>query len=185
MESEKDIENVILKIKKDFLDINILFNNAGIQQNYLFHEGIVSFERIRKEINTNLTGQIALTNALIPMLSKKEKAMIINTTSGLGAFPKPDGLVYSASKAGMRNFTLGLRYALKESSVQVLELIPPVTDTTMTSGREEQKMSVEELVRRVIPQIEKERKVITVPIMRIFLWISFLFPALANRILSK
>ena len=128
LERENDIESAVVRIKKEFSDINILFNNAGIQHNYLFSKEFVSPEKIRKEISTNVTGQMILTNALIPILSKKEKAMIINTTSGLGAFPKVDGLVYSASKAAMRNFTLGLKYALKNKEAGSSE----ATDASMS-----------------------------------------------------
>lgn len=85
----------------------------------------------------------------------------------------------------MRNFTVGLRNAIAGNSVKVLELIPPVTDTAMVSGRAEKKMSVNELVVKIIPQLRKERRIIAVPQIRVFLWIAFLFPALTNKILFK
>ena len=133
----------------------------------------------------NVTGQLILTQLLIPVLSAAPKAYIINTTSGLGIFPKNDGIVYSAGKAAMRNFTKGLRYALKSTPIKVLEFIPPVTDTGMTRKRNEKKMSAEVLVKKIIPQLKKEKKIMTVPTIRMFLWIAFLFPGLANKILSK
>lgn len=141
--------------------------------------------KIHQEISINLTGQVMFTQLLIPSLMQAPKAFIINTTSGLSAFPKKDGLVYSASKAGLRNFTLGLRYSLQSTNIKVLEFIPPVTDTHMTQGRNESKMSVEDLVNHIIPQLKKERKTLTIRKMRLFLWIVFLFPGLANKILSK
>ena len=180
-----DIEKAVVKIQNDFPDLNILINNAGVQFNYLFSGEIFPLNKIQSEININATGQIILTQLVIPVLSTAKNAMIINTTSGLGAFPKSNGLVYSASKAAMRNFTIGLRGALKDTVIKVLEFIPPVTDTGMTAGRKEKKMSAKELIEKIIPQIEKERKIITVPSMRIFLWIAFLFPSLAQKILAK
>jgi short-subunit dehydrogenase involved in D-alanine esterification of teichoic acids len=122
---------------------------------------------------------------LLPLLNSNKNAFIINTTSGLGAFPKSDGLVYSAGKAAMRNFTIGLRCALRRNSIGVLEMIPPVTDTAMTASRNGSKMPVEAFVELVIPQLRKERKLITTGKMRIFLRIAYHFPALANKILSK
>ncbi|MCB9273739.1 MAG: SDR family NAD(P)-dependent oxidoreductase [Lewinellaceae bacterium] len=181
----QEIENAVIRIQNKYPDVNILINNAGVQYNYLFTEEAVSPDRIRKEMDINAAGQIILTQLLIPLLATSPKALIINTTSGLGAFPKSDGLVYSASKAAMRNFTTGLRFALKDTAINVLEFIPPVTDTGMTSGRDEKKMPVKALISHVIPQIEKERRVVTVPSMRIFLRIAFLFPALAHKILDK
>ncbi|MEZ4850610.1 MAG: SDR family NAD(P)-dependent oxidoreductase [Bacteroidia bacterium] len=182
---QEDIENAALYIHNHFPNLNMLFNNAGVQYNYDFTENVIPLDKITREINTNITGQLILTQLLIPVLSNAEKAFIINTTSGLGAFPKNDGIVYSASKAAMRSFTTGLRYRLKNSPIRVLEFIPPVTDTEMTEGRSEAKMAPEALVAQIIPQLEKERKILTIPKMRMFLWIAFLFPSLAHKILSK
>lgn len=182
---QEDIENAALLIQNKYPQINMLFNNAGVQFNYDFTENVIPLEKIAQEVNINVTGQLIFTQLLIPLLSNAEKSFIINTTSGLGAFPKDDGLVYSATKAAMRNFTVGLSYALKNSPIKVLEFIPPVTDTGMTRGRNETKMSAEELVKQIIPQLQKEKKILTVQKMRMFLWIAFLFPNLAHKILSK
>lgn len=182
---QEEIENAALLIQNKYQHINMLFNNAGVQFNYDFTENVIPLEKIAQEVNINVTGQFILTQLLIPLLSNNENPFIINTTSGLGAFPKDDGLVYSATKSAMRNFTVGLRYALKNTSIKVLEFIPPVTDTAMTKGRNEAKMSSAELVKQIIPQLQKERKILTVRKMRMFLWIAFLFPGLAHKILSK
>lgn len=182
---QEEVEQAALHIQNHYPQLNMLFNNAGVQYNYDFKEGIIPLDRIAGEVSVNLTGQLLLTQLLIPLLSNAERSLIVNTTSGLGAFPKQNGLVYSASKAGMRNFTTGLRYSLKGTSVRVLELLPPVTDTGMTKGRTEDKMSPGKLVERILPQLRRERKVMTVRKMRVFLWIAFLFPSLAHKISSR
>lgn len=185
LEKQDSIEQAVNFIENNHPDLNVLINNAGVQFNYLFTEAITPFERIRKEIQINLTGQVILTQMLLPLLRTKPEACIINSTSGLAYFAKPDGIVYSASKAGMANFTTGLRYALKGSSVSVMEFIPPVTATPMTAGRDEAKMSPEALVAQIMPQIEKGRKVLTISKLRLFRWIAFLAPNLAFKILTK
>jgi uncharacterized oxidoreductase len=185
MSNTDEIEKAVVRIQNEFTDLNVLFNNAGIQHNYLFTETIIPLSKIRQEIDINVTGQMILTHLLIPVLSTAPKSYIINITSGLGIFPKNDGIIYSASKAAMRNFTKGLQYALKSTSINVLEFIPPVTDTGMTKARNEKKMAAEALVKKIIPQLKKEKKIATVFPIRIFLWIAFLFPGLANKILSK
>lgn len=179
-----EIERACVEIQNRFPTLNLLFNNAGIQHNYDFTEAVMPLDKISEEIVVNVTGQIILTQLLIPVLSNNQDAFIINTTSGLGAFPKTEGLVYSASKAAMRNFTTGLRFALKNQAIKVLEFIPPVTDTAMTAGRNEVKISAEKLVEQILPQLQKERKRVTIAKMRVFLWIAFLFPKLAHKILS-
>lgn len=180
-----DIEKVVIEIEQKYPDLNVLFNNAGIQYNYEITNTVIPIDKIRDEIDTNVTGQIILTQLILPILANKEKSYVLNTTSALGAFPKPDGLVYSSSKAALRNFTVGLRYALKKNGIKVLEFIPPVTDTAMTSERDGNKMSVEKLLRKIIPQIENEKPTITTGSVRFFLLLSLLLPGLANKIVSK
>ena len=183
--SEESIEKAVLVIQNQYPDLNLLFNNAGVQFNYNFVESIHPSERIKQELEVNFTGQVILTQLLLPILSNAPKAWIINTTSALGIFPKTNGLLYSASKSAMRNFTLGLKYTLKRTSIKVLEFIPPVTDTPMTAGRNETKMSAQGLAGRILPQLAKEKSVMTIPKIRLFSWIAFLSPALAHKILSK
>jgi len=180
-----DVEETSILIQNRYPSLNMLFNNAGVQYNYDFMGNVIPLDKIAQEININVTGQIVLTQLLIPILNNNENSFIINTTSGLGAFPKTDGLVYSASKAAMRNFTSGLRYSLIDTTIKVLEFIPPVTDTGMTAKREVQKMSAPELVNKIMPQLQKERKILTISKMRVFLWIAFLLPSIAHKILDK
>lgn len=135
LSKQEEIESAALTIQNHFPQINMLFNNAGVQCNYDFAGSVIPINKISQEININVTRQLVLTQLLIPFLANAQKAVIVNTTSGLGAFPKLDGLVYSASKVAMRNFTTGLRYSLKNTSIRVLEFIPPVTDTAMTKGK--------------------------------------------------
>jgi uncharacterized oxidoreductase len=185
LSKQEEIENAAVEIQNRFSRLHILFNNAGVQFNYDFLGSVMPLNKIDTEMNINLTGQVMLTQLLLPLLSSSGDSFIVNTTSGLGAFPKDDGLVYSASKAAMRNFTTGLRYRLKNTSIGVLELIPPVTDTGMTKARAEDKMPATELVRKILPQLRRERRMITVAKMRLFLIVSVLFPSLAHKISSK
>ncbi len=185
LDKQEDIEETALLVQNRYPDLNMLFNNAGVQYNYSFTDAVIPLEKIGREIAINLTGQIILTQMLIPILSNKGASFIINTTSGLGAFPKSDALVYSASKAAMRNFTRGLRFSLRPSRIKVLEFIPPVTATEMTAKRSETKMPAERLIALILPKLKKEKKLLTIPKMKLFLIIAALLPGLAHRILEK
>ncbi len=185
LSKQEDIEKAAITVQNDYPDLAVLFNNAGVQYNYLFTSSVMPLDKIGQEMDINFTGQAVLTQLLIPVLMTKEQALIVNTTSGLAYFPKLNGLVYSASKAALRSFTTGLRYALCDSNVKVVEFIPPVTATNMTADRDENKMTPQELIRIILPQLEKGRKVVTTGKLRLFPWIAFLFPGLAHKILSK
>lgn len=185
LSNEEDIEKTVVRLLNSYPKLNMLFNNAGVQYNYNFLENQISMDKVSKEIAINITGQMLLTQQLIPQLVNSKQALIVNTTSGLGAFPKQDALVYSASKAAMRNFTFGLRSCLADSGVNVVEFIPPVTDTQMTKGRNTAKMSTEKLVDIILPQLKNKRNILTTGKMRLFLIIAFLFPSLAAKIVNK
>ncbi|MDW7690575.1 SDR family NAD(P)-dependent oxidoreductase [Flammeovirgaceae bacterium SG7u.111] len=185
LEVQEEIEAAVLELGNKYPNLNCLINNAGVQFNYSFSGTAIPFEKIRKEININLTGQIILTQLLIPLLNTQKQATIINTTSALGAFPKSNGLVYSAAKSGLRNFTIGLKNSLNSSSINVLEFIPPVTATPMTEGRKEAVLLPEDLIAEVLPQLQKDYRLLTTSKVRFFLWVAFLFPNLAYKILHK
>lgn len=182
---QEQIDYLVMKIEKDYPSLNILFNNAGIQFNYEFDDNIVPLEKIQNEFEVNVIGQMVLTHLLLPTLTNSKKSCIINTTSALGMFPKSDGLVYSATKAAMRNFTMGLRYSLKTTNISVIECMPPVTDTAMTSTRNEKKMGADKFVEIILPQLKAEKSLATVTSLRVFKWISVFFPQMAHKILSK
>jgi uncharacterized oxidoreductase len=64
-------------------------------------------------------------------LIQKERAAIVNVTSGLAFVPLAFVPTYSATKAGLHSFTQSLRFQLRETSVEVVEIVPPAVDTDL------------------------------------------------------
>jgi uncharacterized oxidoreductase len=111
--------------------LNVLINNAGIARREDLKaqpENVANAEAI---ITTNVLGPIRLTAALLPHLQKQSRATIINVTSGLGFVPFPVMPTYSATKAALHSYTQSLRFQLKATPVQVLEIIPPYVQTEL------------------------------------------------------
>lgn len=179
------IEQAAIQIQQLYPNLNVLFNNAGVQEQFDFTDGLDHRERIFPEIQINTTGQILLTQMLLPTLISTGEFLIVNTGSGLGFSPRKDALVYSASKAAMHNFTKGLRCVLKEKGGQVIEFLPPVTRTAMTEHRSLVMMEPDELIEKIIPQIESGKKLVTTFKIRLFLKINLFFPGLALHIMNK
>ena len=184
LNDQDQIEDTVLKLEKTFPKLDVLFNNAGVQYNYFLEESLPQAEKIYAEVQINLSSQIFFTQLLLPLLTKDTASMIVSTTSGLGAFPKGNALVYSATKAGMRNFTKGLRYQLRKTNIKVVEFIPPVTDTGMTVDRDEKMMDAAALVETIVPQLEKGKAIATIGKMRLFPAIAFFLPSLAWKIVN-
>jgi len=108
-------------------DLNVLVNNAGIQQ-WMNISDSDFFERAKDEIVTNVEAPIHLTSLFIKL---KTLNTIINVTSGLSFVPLAKAPVYSATKAFFHSFTLSLRQQLKSKSIEVIELIPPALNTDL------------------------------------------------------
>lgn len=124
------IEETAKQLIRDFPNLNVLFNNAGIM---LFDEaaGVIDEEVLVSTVSTNLLGPIRMTSSLIEHLKSKEEAVIINTTSSIGFIPYAATAVYSATKAALHSYTLSQRYLLKDTTVKVLEIIPPGVQTEL------------------------------------------------------
>ncbi|MEK8214181.1 SDR family oxidoreductase [Paenibacillus sp. FSL L8-0463] len=105
-------------------DLNVLFNNAGIIQSD-DAAGVIDEDVLVSTVKTNLLGPIRMTSALIEHLKSKEEAVVINTTSILGFMPLAATALYSATKAALHTYTLSQRYMLKDTTVKVLEIVPP------------------------------------------------------------
>ena len=99
-------------------ELDVLINNAGVWHKMGGLETIDD-ETIVNVINTNLTSQVLLTKALLPLLKDKEGAAVINVISKSGITAQEGQSVYSASKWGMRGFTDVLRNDTKDNAVRI------------------------------------------------------------------
>ncbi|MFT9367347.1 SDR family oxidoreductase [Paenibacillus polymyxa] len=109
---------------EEYPDVNVLINNAGIIQSD-DAAGVIDEDVLISTVTTNLLGPIRLTSAFIEHLKAKEEAVVINTTSILGFVPLATTAIYSATKAALHTYTLSQRYMLKDTSVKVIEIVPP------------------------------------------------------------
>lgn len=131
MMSVQSIEQLAKQAVEKYPTFNVLIHNAGIMK--MEEMGTLSnLSIINDTITTNLTGPMRLTEALLPHLLQQNNATIVTVTSGLAFVPSALFPTYCATKAGLHSYTESLRYQLKDSSVQVLELAPPYVQTELT-----------------------------------------------------
>ena len=117
-----------------FPTLNVLINNAGIMRPENLTAEPVELASAEAIVTTNLLGPIRLTAALLPHLKKQRTATIMNVSSGLAFVPLTLTPTYCATKAALHSYTESLRYQLKATSVEVLELIPPYVATDLMGG---------------------------------------------------
>jgi len=110
--------------------LNVLINMAGIMKPENLNEG-ADPSIIDDTIATNLIAPLHLTAALLPHLKQQPEATIMTVTSGLAFTPLALTPTYNATKAAIHSWTQSLRYQLKDTSVRVLELVPPYVQTEL------------------------------------------------------
>jgi uncharacterized oxidoreductase len=130
---EADRRALVKWATANFRNLNILVNNAGVQRDIDFTEGIDEFLAGDSEIKINLEAPIVLSGLFIPYLTGKKEAAIINVSSGLGFVPAARMPVYSATKAGLHAFSMALRHQLRNQGIKVFEVVPPAIDTELNS----------------------------------------------------
>ena len=127
---EADINRVAAQLIRDYPELNVLVNNAGIMP-FDDPAGSIDDAVSRRILDTNLLGPIRLTSALVEHLKAQPRATIIHNTSVLAYVPIATNAVYSASKAALHSYALSQRFMLKGTSVTVQEIAPPWVDTDL------------------------------------------------------
>ena len=111
--------------------LNVLVNNAGIQQRPAPLTQPQDWYAHKTEIATNLEAPLHLTILLLPQLMKATAATIINVTSGLAFSPLAAMPTYCLTKAAMHSFTQSLRHQLSATKIDVIEIVPPAVNTDL------------------------------------------------------
>jgi short-subunit dehydrogenase involved in D-alanine esterification of teichoic acids len=183
--SAHGLDALVLHVKQQHPDLNVLINNAAIQHNYHFLEAGDLADRVEYEIHLNLTVPAKLCALLLPVLRLQPEAAVVNVSSGLALVPKKSAPVYCGTKAGLHLFTKALRYQLEGSPVKVFEIIPPVVNTPMTAGRGRGKISPAQLVDEFMRAFAKDQFEVNVGKVKLLRLINRLSPALADRIMKN
>jgi len=157
-----DCKALVHWIDTGFQGFNVLVNNAGVQRDIDFTQGVDAYLNGESEIKVNLEAPIILSALFIPLLIGKSEAAIINVSSGLGFVPAARMPVYSATKAGMHAFSMALRYQLSRLGIRVFEIVPPAVDTDLNPQGRAQRgnfkagLGPEEFVVALMPELEAD-----------------------------
>ena len=130
---EAAMDQALASLPESFRGIDVLVNNAGLAI------GNAPAPRARIEdwlttIETNVTPLVRLTHKLLPGLIER-KGLIVNLSSVAATYPYPGGNVYGATKAFVKQFSLGLRSDLHGTGVRVTSIEPGLCETEFTLVR--------------------------------------------------
>ena len=131
----RDLEGLhdLGKLAPPWGEIDLLLNNAGLAPpTDPLPEA--DWQRVQQVIDTNITGLVALTRAVLPKLVER-RGQIINLSSVAATYPYKGGAVYAGTKAFVRQFSLDLRCDLAGTGVRVTSVEPGMAETEFTVVR--------------------------------------------------
>lgn len=117
-----------IALAAESFSVNVLINNAGISEFKLFED-----TDIESIVDVNITGTLLLSQAVLPSLTTKPEALIVNIGSTFGAIGFPGYVAYCATKHALKGFSEALYRELTDSRVDVLYVAPRATATSMNS----------------------------------------------------
>ena len=123
----------LARLESPWGDFDLLLNNAGLAPP-TDPLPQTDWQRVEEVIETNVTGLVALTRALLPRLTERRGA-IINLSSVAATYPYKGGAVYAGTKAFVRQFSLDLRADLHGTGVRVTSIEPGMAETEFTIVR--------------------------------------------------
>ena len=128
----RDIE-AVEAVAAEVGEVDLLLNNAGLPPPLATLQE-ADWAPLAQVVETNITGLVALTRALLPGLIAR-KGAIINLSSVAASYPYRGGAVYGGSKAFVRQFSLDLRSDLQGMGVRVTSIEPGMVETEFTLVR--------------------------------------------------
>jgi uncharacterized oxidoreductase len=124
------------QVAQKYPELNVLINNAGISKAEDLKSPPDYLADAEAIVTTNLLGPIRLTAALLPLLQDRPRSTILTVSSGLGFVPNAATPTYSATKAAIHSYSISLRHQLKDTTTEVIEIIPPYVQTPL-SGKQQ------------------------------------------------
>lgn len=145
-------------IADEHKDLNVLINNAGIQQ-WMDISDVDFYTRAKEEIAINIEAPLHLCSLFLELPALQT---IMNVTSGLSFVPLTKVPVYSASKAFFHSFTLSLRHVLKARGLEVIEIIPPALNTDLGGkGLHDSAPPVSDFIESIFEQLQQGKMELT------------------------
>lgn len=180
------LQKLVSFIRENHSGLNVLINNAAVQYNYNFINKEPLIDKIDYEIETNLAAPVKLTTLLLQTLIKHNESAVVNVSSGLMISPKKSASVYCATKAAIHSFTKTLRYQLEGTNTKVFEIIPPLVETPMTTGRgKTKKISSEQLSHEFLRNFKADKYESYIGKSKLLRWVSQISPKFSDKIMKN
>jgi short-subunit dehydrogenase involved in D-alanine esterification of teichoic acids len=146
------------RVLADYPALNVVIAMAGIMKIEDWHQPATFLDSAEAIVTTNVLGPIRLIAAFIEHLQKQPDSTIVTVSSGLGFAPLRVTPSYNATKAAIHMLSESVRLQLADTSVKVVELVPPAVRTGLLPGQEDSEfaMPLEEFVDEVVGLLQTQ-----------------------------
>lgn len=155
----KQVTQLVQQATSAFGRVDVLVNNAGIGARSTL--GQMPAEEIAHIVNVNLLGAMVATRAVLPGMIERRHGAIISVASVAGMVAVDP--VYSATKFGLRGFSLSLRRELQDSGISISLVSPGFIRTSLTASRRERMPGPEVVARAIAGLVARPRREVIVP----------------------
>lgn len=131
---EESVAALFANLPDKFRNVDVLVNSAGLALG-IAPAHLVDFLDWETMIDTNVTGLLRVTRAVLPSMVERNTGHIINIGSTAGNWPYPGGNTYGATKAFVQNFSRALRADLLGKQVRVTNIEPGMAETNFSNVR--------------------------------------------------
>lgn len=134
--NDKEIAKIINEIEINYKTIDCLINCAGMwisgdlsKLEQPIYKEMNDLERIKKVIDTNVFGTIAMIKSIFPIMKKQGYGQIININSQSGVLCEPPFPIYNASKTGANAFRKAIQNDLAQNNIKITDVCPGLIQT--------------------------------------------------------
>lgn len=161
-------------IKKDYGNVDLLVNNAGIVIGRKFTD--LTIEEMEKTMQVNYWGHLYFTKEFLPDMIRRKQGTVVNIASAGGLLGMPSLTDYSAAKFAEVGFSEALRRELKKDQlkgVKVICVCPYVIDTGMFAGFKPMILNPllkpEYVARKIVAAVKNDKAYVMLPPFSMFL----------------
>lgn len=130
----ESVQALVDGLKDSLADIDVLINSAGLALGLApaYEAELSDWETM---VDTNITGLLRVTRAILPGMVSRNSGHIINLGSVAGAWPYPGGNAYGGTKAFVKNFSQALRADVLGKNIRVTSIEPGMAETNFSNIR--------------------------------------------------
>ena len=132
--NKKEVFDAINNLPVEWTAIDVLINNAGLAlgRDYFDEADMDDWETM---IQTNISGLLYVSRAIIPFMKPRKKGHIINIGSTAAKEVYEKGNVYCLTKSGVESISKGMRIDLLKHRIKVTAVHPGAAETEFSEVR--------------------------------------------------